>query len=603
MNKKMRSLIAILLTLVISASLIPSVSFSFAEETLVSNTDELTDTQKNSINMLNWLAYLTQQINSSSNNRLYLEEVYSLIVNEIYPNAVDSHTQDRLKGIRQALLRYRMVEVKRERIEYLYEQNKADAIRSAVPSPLSVMNIVQSGNWVKMVASAVAMAVNSVASYQSAAAQAEMQYLQDGWELTDEADSVFYSLRSDAFDYMIDIVREYSLHGNLTLNELAVDEFVQWKNNPNVVRRIQFLESNEERYSAFGSYWLLLASSYYEVEDYAKCLDAIHRYEALNFHIFRKDIEYANLLPMVIVASENVLSEEEYIKQAEHYTEIILNNINTDNWSLRYFAAQIYVYLYTKTENTEYLKKAYAITLDNVNYLVDKQNILNATYLAKVKEATIPSGSTKDQETQIKNYNKLLKETRKKELIPVYEPLLVNCDLLFALAEKLDISATEKKHIDNLLHPNNTNLFLNDTLDNSYRFDNLLSVDEALIENITFNGKELKLAASLITDHALITVTVTNAEGEATTFTDWKVEKVDRKTEGVLSTFAATLKSTTAEKIQYEEGMTVNLSIQHYTGYETADSIDVLYTVQKAKNEWYEHIAIWNSDFTFEQVK
>ncbi len=57
----------------------------------------LTDTQRNSINMLNWLAYLTQDINSSSNNRLYIEEVYSLIVNETYPNAVDERTQDRLR--------------------------------------------------------------------------------------------------------------------------------------------------------------------------------------------------------------------------------------------------------------------------------------------------------------------------------------------------------------------------------------------------------------------------------------------------------------------------------------------------------------------------
>lgn len=44
-------------------------------------TEHLTDTQHNSINMLNYLTVLTQEINSSKNSKLYLEQAYSSIVN------------------------------------------------------------------------------------------------------------------------------------------------------------------------------------------------------------------------------------------------------------------------------------------------------------------------------------------------------------------------------------------------------------------------------------------------------------------------------------------------------------------------------------------
>ena len=398
----------------------------------------LSSTQRNSINMLNWLAFLTQEINAENNNRLFIEDVYSLIVNETYPNAVDAHTQDRLKGIRQALVRYRMVDVKRERIEFLFEQNKAQAIKAAIPNPLTLMNVVQSESLTKLAVSVVYMAINSISSYQSATTQAELQYLQDGWELDDEASEVFYNLRSDAFDYMIDIVREYDLPGYLALNEKAIEEFVSWKGKDDVNRRILFLENNVETYQAFGSYWLLLAESYYSIGNYAQCLDAIHSYETLSTRIFRKDYEYAKILPLAVIASEHVLTENEFVAIAEQYAKKILDNIDTEDWDLRYFATQIYVNLYAKTQNTTYLWDAYSVVLSNVNYLVDEQLTMNTTYTAKVQEEAIPAGTTKDKETQIKKYNQLVKEKRKTELPPVSEPLMLNCDLLFSIATQLN---------------------------------------------------------------------------------------------------------------------------------------------------------------------
>ena len=68
------------------------------------NEKEITKTneellQNNSLAMLNYITVLTQEINSSKNNRLYLEDVYSSIINDIYPNSIDSRTLSQFKEL------------------------------------------------------------------------------------------------------------------------------------------------------------------------------------------------------------------------------------------------------------------------------------------------------------------------------------------------------------------------------------------------------------------------------------------------------------------------------------------------------------------------
>lgn len=561
----------------------------------------LTSPQRNSINMLNWLALLTQEINASSNNRMFIEEAYSLIVNETYPNAVDIYTQDRLHGMRDALTRYRMIDIKRERLEYIFDQNKAEAVRAAIPNPLALESLVHSKNLGMLAFTIVYMAVDSYTSYSSATTQAEMQYLQDGWALDDEESEVFYSLRSDAFDYMIDIVREYDLPGSLALNEQAVNDFVKWKNEPNITRRIQFFESKADTYCAFGSYWLVLAESYYQNGDYAKCLEAIHSYEALSTRIFRHDNEYARVLPLAIASAAEVLPDAEYIPLVEKYAAAILDNCGNEDWALRYYAAQAYIGLYVKTEDSSYLHMAYGIALDNVNSLVDTQTQQNEIYLAKVAEAPIPAGASNERRTEIKNYNTMLKERRKVELPPIYEPLLLNCDLLFALSNQLDLPAADQMKVDNILHPDGQPLFLNTFLDNQYRFSDKSAVDLSGDDMISFNGKEITVPAWMVSDHSIITLTIVS-DTETVTISDWAVSRVDRKTEGDVTSFRAVLKSATADSYTYTPDMTLTIDIRSHADY-SEDTISFTYTTINAKPNWYDYVAVWNSDIGFQRVK
>ena len=48
----------------------------------------LSEEQKNSLNMLNYLAFLTQEILSKKNNRVYIEQVYTSLINDINPSFI-----------------------------------------------------------------------------------------------------------------------------------------------------------------------------------------------------------------------------------------------------------------------------------------------------------------------------------------------------------------------------------------------------------------------------------------------------------------------------------------------------------------------------------
>ena len=602
-----RSFLSVILTLIICISILPTASAKNAT---------LTDAQANAIAMLNYITVLTQDINASKNSRLYMEEAYSSLINNTYPNAVDSRTLSQLTRLLDTMESYRMVTVKRDRLEYIYEQNQAQAIRAAIPNPLGMISAVQSYRPSKIAAALAYMAIDSITSYTTYTSETELQFLKDGWALDDEEASVLHESRKGTFAYMINIVGEYDLPGDLTLTESSVEEFVKWKNNNNVVSRIQFLESNQATYQSYGGYWLLLAQSYYDNGDYSKCLDAIRSYEGMNTRIFRKDYELAKALPSVISAAEKVYSGAEYADAAVRYVQMLLDNTDHNDWALRYYAAQVYGDLFAQTNNDSYLKNAYDIALDNVNYLVSEQQRLNAAYLAPVQKTAVPKDATKSEKKQIENANKTLEETRKTELPPVYEPLRLNCDLLFSLADILKVSESEQQKIDGILHPNGVPIFLTETLDEQYWFLHESKLDTANTE-VEFGGTAIILPVACCTNDTEITVSVQEANAEEpVVLTDWKVDSVNRETEGDISTYHAVYTSEQAHHHDWQPGATIqvdiqpkadaNLQIYHFefiTEGTKKEWYDYLKVWEGHKNNWYDYAKVWENSVVFKLVK
>ena len=513
---------------------------------------ELTQTQKNSIAMLNYLAMLSQQINSSKNSRMYLEKAYDALINNTNPENVNELTESHLSSLLDIIEKYRMISIKRDRLEYIYNQNKALAIKEAVPNPIGVLSAVSSFDFAQLAASVIYTAVDSLSSYNAYNTEIEQRYLQDGWELDDEESENLHDSRKRAFLYMIDIVQEYGIPGELALNEASIEKFVTYQNKTNNAQKIQFFESEKSTYNAFGSYWLELAECYYTDGEYEKCLKAIDTYESLQTKIFRKDYEYAQALPDVLVAAEKVYSGNTYVKYAEVHLKKLVENTEMSEWSLRYFAAQMYMDLYAKTDDSAYLNKAFQLILNNVNYLVEEQNTMNSTYLSAVQEVTASDTVTKDEKKQIKEYNKSLRDRRKTELPPVYEPLVVNCELLFALADKTGLSDSQKTRVDAILN----SVFLSTAIAQKYSFDS-----ETINVNAYYDADTLVLPASILSENSVIKVSVLEG-GSTAVYDDWTVKKVDRPNgDGDFESFAVTYTSKTAEKQKWSEDSTVKVEI------------------------------------------
>ena len=516
--------------------------------------DGLTTEQRNSIAMLNYLATLTQEINSSRNSRMFLEEAYASLINNTNPEEVNELTESHLVSLLDTIEEYRVIAVKRERLEYLYNQNKAHAIREAIPNPMTILSAATSLDVKRLVASVAYMAVDSISSYNAYNDELDQAFLQDGWVLDDEEANNLHESRKQAFRFMIEMVRTDNLPGELALSENAVENFVTWTTNDNIVQRLQFLESEEDTYRGFGNYWLARAECYYELKDYENCLEAIEQYKKYQANIFRKDYYLAQIMPKAIAAAAEVYSDQDYITYAEEHLTILVDNTEINEWALRYFAAQIYMDLYTKTNDIKYLDQAYELTLNNVNILVNEQKSLTTTYLADVQEVAVPEDATKEEKNQIKEYNKALKENRKTELPTVYEPLLLNCELLFALIEKVDVSSTEKAKIDSILGVNGSSVFLTIPLINRYA-----STAKKLDVTATFDKSTFTIPVYCVSANSVIRVTITEG-GKTNVYEDWMVKEVKRSDDG-FNAFLVTYTSESAKDQAWSANSTVMVEI------------------------------------------
>ena len=458
------------------------------------------------------------------------------------------------------------------------------------------------------------MAVDAAASYESAKSAAELQYLKDGWQLDDEEAEELHQSRKDMFAHMVNIVNDYKFDGDLALTEETVTEFSRWKNEENIVAKIQFLESNKKTYQAYGGYWLTLAESYYNNGEFQKCIDAIFTYEGMAAHIFRRDFEYARVLPLAIAASEQIHSAEQYAENGSRWADAILTNTKNEDWALRYFAAQTYINLYDKTGQESYLRSAYSAVLDNVTNLLHEQQDLNTTYLAKIQEVSEPKGATKEKKEEVKNVNNMLKETRKAELTPASEALLLNCDLLFAVADLVKIDDAEKVRVDAILHPQGARLFLNENVDNKYWFTRP-DTKEADEIDITFGGTALVLPVTIINGEATIEVSVKEKDAdEPVVISDWKLDKVERKEEGKIDTFGAFFLSEEAKKHIWGAESDIVITVKTGTDdivyefrYTTASVKKEWYDyITKAfsghKNEWYDYLKVWDNTVDFDRI-
>ena len=162
---------------------------------------------------------------------------------------------------------------------------------------------------------------------------------------------------------------------------------------------------------------------------------------------------------------------------------------------------------------------------------------------------------------RLKAYNKSLHEIRETELPPLYEPLLLNCDLLFALADRMQISDSEKNDIEGILQTENNGVFLTRPINDLYSFSERNENDQ-----IEFSTSEISIPACLLTPDATFTVTVSD-QGNTTVFDDFVIDEVEREEEA-LDTFIAHVTSEEMDDYEWTQNAQVKVEIINHHGCE-----------------------------------
>ena len=546
--------------------------------------NSLSHQQINSIVMLNYLSVLTENIMLSPNNRLILENSYSTLYNNIFPNSVDKETQTQITNLMRTINSLEMNDTKRNRIQYLYDQGQAQAMRSAIPSPMAILNVVQSDNPLKAIISVASLSLNSYAGYQSAVSAAEFQFLQSNWEIEDNEKRYLDNARIDAFNYLMDIVRDNELPGELSLNANVIDAFLEKKNSDNVYRNLQFLETNQETYKAYYGYWLFLADMYYKTGNYEKCLEAFQSYEQMNVRIFQRNHDLAEVLPSIICSAQEVLSGDELIAFEEKCGKMLMDNASVyvkkkgkieskNDWVLKYFAIQTYIDLYDKTQDESYLQTAYTWTWTVIDELIDIQREKNIEYINDLVLKNEKEG-TKEEKSEAKEYNSILKDNRKVELPPVYEPLLMNCQLLFAIADELGLSSAEKEKVDKILHPDGEKLFLSDSIDSSFWMNKKSTYDYGVSIDKKLTSIDLCISANALGSSSIIEVIYNGIH-----YNDWEIKEVDRNKSKEVSQFKAIFQSESFNKAKFGNDDTIEVLIKPCEGEE---AIVIKFKVKKS---------------------
>lgn len=531
--------------------------------------------QKNSIAMLNYLAILSEEIKLAKNNRILLDELYDSLINNINPSKIDESTQEHIHSLLISIEGYKSVETKRDRLQYIYNQDKAMNIKNAVPNPLAMLSVANALDWKRLAATVSLAVVDSFVNYKSAESELDKEFLISGWELDDEETKLFDNQRRRTFDYMIDITREYELPGKNTLSEESIKNYAKYCETETGASKTTHLEMSKNTYELYTGYWLELAKCYYDSGQYKKCLDCIEAYNELYTDIFRKDFDYCSFLPQAIVAAQNVYSGNEYITKIDQYTNDIVSNSNLDDWALRYFAASSYLDLYNKTEDKKYLEKAYELLLNNINHLADEQKEINKTYINELEEIELESIDydymTKDEKKKIKKeqkeeqkkldkLNKSLEEKRKTELPSLYEPLILNCELFFPLLDMIDLSASDKLNIKQILGSGANEVFITKQVNNQYSLDSSL-----ITTNINLDLKNIIIPITLLCEGSKVSISIKKGN-KITDINDLEVKKVNRE-DGNINNFKAYYSSKKLSSYEWDNGDIVTIKISSGDDY------------------------------------
>ena len=316
-----------------------------------------------------------------------------------------------------------------DRIKEVYSEKKASAVRNAIKTAGEGVQNANVDSAAGMITSAIGTVTTTAISYLDAKAEAEAYMKDESTKKEINEMEIVDSINRDLFNTITIVGNEFDIDDNLLMRKPDIEDYIKSKNLSQVDARINALKGLERYAKGYPTYYLDLASSYFEkavrdnnAEDYNNCIEYIHNYEKNGGLIFREraDVDYLRAIPYLVTSLKYAKNKNDYIDEADKYLSILSERLiksDIDNWDLAYYIEIMYEDLYKVSGDKGYLNKGYEVAKSFIGSLSEKQREYNK---------------------QGSNY--------------VMESLLYNVNNLFKYAKELNISQSEKKTIDNIIH-------------------------------------------------------------------------------------------------------------------------------------------------------
>lgn len=328
------------------------------------------NTPEEELKLTRKLLYETSRVLVSQNNRTVLDEISSF---DWHPDIslTNSHY---IADFRNDISEFKSIDVKRERLEYIYNQKKSMEIASLVPNALSVATVAfSSGDPKRAIIAVAGTALSSINSYLTTKQKNELEKIQDQWNLDDEASKVFNNLTNSIFINLTVLSQNYGFSRSDFASPETIKEFVRIAEDENTTAKdiiMRFVGNRtEEELSKFSDYWRIIATAYYELEDYKSALSSIKKYEECFEDVFYHDENYAQMMMIKAYCIDELsIDKTKIVDELVEIADAIYNNFREDEgWVQKYYCYQLYMDIADYTGDKSYLVKAFAL-LNEVFY-------------------------------------------------------------------------------------------------------------------------------------------------------------------------------------------------------------------------------------------
>lgn len=392
------------------------------------------------------LQYETARVLELSSNQTVLDEIYSFD----WHIKISPLNSEYLTFFQEDVYRYMSIAIKRERLQYIFNQRKSMQMASLVPNAFSVATVAFSAGSPLKVAIAIAgTALNSATSYVQNKKNQELELLQSQWELDDEAWNAFNNLYTGIRSHLTNMANEYGFGNEDFVSSNTIRSFIKQmdKNRERPKDRILIGKEYENELGSYPEYWRTMALAYFEDEKYEDALFCIDKYEEWYLQVFYHDFDNTHLLMVKAYCLDAIMQDPiEKAKVLEDIVDkIIVSQKTTPDSTQQYYCYLVCRNLANYTGDSKYLDKAWTILGDLLynnarQYENDLKSYFNLDYVDKGEKEI--DKLIEEYDTKIAN----LKEQKSNTKTPEKRD---NIDLnINKLNDKKEELNTNKKQLD-----------------------------------------------------------------------------------------------------------------------------------------------------------